>query len=181
MAVSSCASDVNSFCDRENLFQLYGLTPLTASDWRLMRTLHPGFEERVLSTGQYNYTKENVLIGPNIAQFIRAFGEVNQNPSLSTQVNTLVTNMAQQIFTIARLSSNSFAQVGIGSNYTDVKTGQVNPLGSNLDSTPNEYVQVVAANLANQDIPSLFSQQTSGRSDVICATGHGRNENAQCQ
>jgi hypothetical protein len=181
MVLNACASDINSFCDRENLFQTYGLTPLKSSDWRLIRTLHPGFEERVLSSGQFNYTRENVLVGPSIAQFIRAFGEVNQNPSLSPQVNTLVSNMAQQIFTIARLSSNGFSEVGIGSNYTDLKSGQTNPLGSNLDSTPNEYAQVVAGKMVKQDIPSLFSHQTSGRSDVICATGQGRNENGQCQ
>lgn len=181
MALNACASDVNPLCERENLFQVYGLTSLKASDWRLIRTLYPGFEEKVLSSGQFNYSKENVLVGPSMSQFIRAYGEVNQNPSLSTQVNTLVSHMAQQIFTIARLSSNGFSEVGIGSNYTDVKSGQINPLGSNLDSTPNEYAQVVAGKFANQGIPSLFSQQTSARSDVICQTGHGRHENGQCQ
>jgi hypothetical protein len=181
MTLNACASDINSFCNKEYLVNTYGLTSLQDSDWRLIKTLHPEFEERFLSSARFNYTTENVLVGPSLAQFIRAFGAVKQNPSASSQVNTVVSTMAQQIFRIATLATNGFSTVGVGSSFSDVKSGNTNPLGSNLESTPDEYFQVVADKIQNQGIPSLFSQQTSGRSDVICATGHGRNENAQCQ
>jgi hypothetical protein len=179
LSFSSCAQDLNPFCDQQRVLS-QGQVEMTPERFEVLEKIQPDFLQRVVESPVFNFDKQNLFVGHQLAQFLDAYHEVTQAKLPSPEIEKLVKFMSQSIVQLSYSSANQSASVGTIIGYSDQGNEKALPLGSSPDKKPNDYQKFVAEEISKL-VPNLQdslpnSVKTDTSATVICKTANGTTQ-----
>ena len=153
---------------------------MSEADWQAMSTIFPNYEKQVLSVPNYNFDKNNVVVGQGLSKFLHRYLDAQNHPTGSPAVDHLVRQLSSQIVHVSLATSSNLSTVSTARSLKDLQNNVNTELGSNPDKTPDQFNQLIAESM-QRSLPEGAKEMTTTNSDVICQTGQGRHENGRCQ
>lgn len=155
-------------------------TAITDAQLATLGLLYPQFILNAENNPMNDYSPKNFLIGEGYARFLDAYKLVNDSPSQSAEVNSLVKGLAQNLFHLAYASQAAASMSATWVNYADEAKTTDLKLGSYPDATPDKLLQNQAIQMKS-NMPPNASDLTNLHSGTVCELGQHQVAAGECR
>jgi hypothetical protein len=155
-------------------------TPITDSQLVALDLLYPKFIPTVINNPMNDYSPKNFLIGEGFSRFLDAYQRVNDSPSQSAEVNSLVKGLAQNLFHLAYASHEAASMSATWVTFGDEAKKSELRLGSYPDATPDKLLQNQSKQMKG-NLPPNASDLTNLHSGTVCELGQHQVAVGECR